>query len=356
MKKKILFAIYSIHGGGAEKRTQKILENLDLTKVEPHLCVFHLTGKETLEKKIPLHDLSTKLRPASFFLTLKLIKLIFKLKPQKIFSILWSVNLVALIAGKLTNTPVAINEANTLSASLKKFSFSYLREKLVTFLYPKALIITTVSKYVKMDLIKNFKLSENKIITIHTGINIKTVEELSKKYDVGNKNHILTCGGLHWRKNHNLLLEALEQLKEYSVIILGTGHLKKPLDVKAKNLGINLVLPGFKENPYPYFKNAAVFVLTSFYEGMPNVLLEAMALKIPVISVDCPGGIREIITDGKTGLIVPQNDKQALANAIQTLMTNPELCQKLTQSAYNNLNNNFTLKKMIKEYEVICDM
>ncbi|MCK5583298.1 MAG: glycosyltransferase, partial [Elusimicrobiales bacterium] len=253
----------------------------------------------------------------------------------------------------LTNTPIVINEANTLSASIKRYYFSSFRKKLICTLYPKSLIITTVSEYVKSDLIRNFKLNKDKIITVHSGINIKAVEKLSKKYNMENKNYILACGGLHWRKNHNLLIEAAEQLKNTPLIILGTGKLKESLAAKAKTLGVNLILPGYLENPYPYFKNAMFFVLTSFYEGFPNVLLDAIALKTPVISVDCPGGIREIINNGETGVIVKRNDKQALANAMQSLTENPDMRKKLAQNAYENLTKKFTLERMVREYEKV---
>ncbi|MBU2530350.1 MAG: glycosyltransferase [Elusimicrobia bacterium] len=353
MKKKILFVIYSIYGGGAEKRTQKIFDNLDRTKFEPHLCVFHLTGKERLQRDIPVYNLSTKLKPASFFLIWKLIKLILVIKPNKIFSVLWSVNLISIIAAKFTNIPIIINEVTTLSSDIKEYSFCFLRKKLVCFLYPKALVVVAVSEFTKSDLIEKFKIKEDKIITIHNGVDVKAIESFSSEYNVEHKNFILACGGLTWLKNHVLLIEAAAQLENTTIIILGVGKLKEQLAAKAKKLGVNLILPGYLDNPYPYFKNAMAFVLTSFYEGFPNILLEAMALKTPVISVDCPSGIREIINNGETGLIVEPNNKEALANAIKKIMANSEMRKELVQNAYSNLNIKFTLKNMVRKYEEV---
>ena len=106
-------------------------------------------------------------------------------------------------------------------------------------------------------------------------------------------------------------------------------------------------------NPFPYFKNAGVVVLTSQYEGFPNVVLEAFACRVPVVAVDCQGGIREIIEDGKNGIIVPQNNKKELSSDRKKLINNENLCKILTENAYKKVKENFTVKKMIEKYENI---
>ncbi len=355
MKKKILFVTYSIHGGGSEKRLQSILRGLNREKFEPHLCVLSPSGREAdvIPPDVRLHRLPAPMRPASLFLTWHLFKLLKELRPDKIFSVLWSVNTIAAAAARLAGIPAILNEATTPSESVKRYSFPALRKRLISFFYRGAADIITVSDYAAADLVKNFAVPAAAITTVHNGIMAAETEKASLEYNPGTTGHILACGGLNWWKNYSLLIKALAGESGRELVILGTGPLEGRLRDEAAKAGVKLSLPGHKENPYPYFRQAAVFVLTSRYEGFPNVLLEAMACGTPVISVDCPGGIREIIEDGKTGLIVPQENPAALRQAITRLLDDPTLAKRLAEQARVKLATEFTFKKMLTAYERI---
>jgi len=110
------------------------------------------------------------------------------------------------------------------------------------------------------------------------------------------------------------------------LMILGEGELCTELEHLAARLGIaeDFALPGFVQNPYPYLKRAAVFVLSSRWEGLPTVLVEALALGTPVVSTDCPSGPREILADGKWGRLVPVGDAGKLAEAILETLRQPK--------------------------------
>ena len=355
MKQKILFVTYAAHGGGAERNLQLILKNLDRRKFEPHLCVFSSTGKEAevIPADVPFYILRTNLRPASIFLAYKLFKLLRELRPQKVFSILWSVNLISLITALTAGIPVIINETSVTSESIKRYSFPAARKKLISLLYKRAEAVIAIADFVKNDLAANFRIPEEKIITVHNGVPVADIEKACLEYKIEPQDYIFSCGSLTWWKNHELLIKAAARLKGIPVVIVGKGPLEGRLLEKAKSAGVELILPGYAENPYPYFRNAAVFVLTSAYEGLGNVILEAMACKVPVITVDCPGGVREIVEDGKTGLLVPQNDPEALEEAIRKLRSDRALAQKLAGNAYAGLVNNFSFDKMLAEYEKI---
>jgi len=350
---KILFVIYSIYGGGAEKQMQYILEYIDRKMFEPHLCVFDLTGKENevVPEEIPVYDLSTNLRPASFFLIFKLMKLIKKIKPHKILSFMWGANLISILAGILTKTEFLISERTFSEVDIKGYFLSKLRKKIVSLLYRKAEKMIAVSYNVKKNLCKYFDIPKRKIRVISNGVDLKKIEKLKSEYEINLQNYLLACGGLHKWKNYDFLIEVMAELKSLSLVILGDGPLKKHLKQKAESLGVNLILPGYINNPYPYFKKAKVFALTSLYEGFPNVVLEAMACGVPVVSVDCPGGVNEIIENGKTGLLVPSGDKKALTSAVIKLLENKNLCKILTENGYRKVKEEFTLDRMIKSYE-----
>jgi glycosyltransferase involved in cell wall biosynthesis len=109
------------------------------------------------------------------------------------------------------------------------------------------------------------------------------------------------------------------------LIILGDGSERPALERLIEERGLqNFVrLPGFVVNPYAYMARAAVFVLSSIHEGLPNVLMEALACGTPVVSTDCPSGPRQILDGGRYGPLVPVGDPEALAEAILTTLNNP---------------------------------
>ncbi len=353
MKKKILFVAYSICGGGSERRLASILRELDREKFEPHLCVFSLTGgeKDALPADVPLHPLPAALRPASLSLIWQLYRLILGLKPDKVFSVLWGVNVIAAAAAKLAGVPAVLNEATTPSESVKRLPLPFLRKKMISFFYRRAERIITVSEFAKADLVNVFGVPAEKITTIHNGVRVAEIGIAAREYDPGATGFVLGCGGLNWWKNYSLAIKALAGGAGPALIILGKGPLKERLQKEAAEAGVELSLPGHKENPYPYFRQAAVLILTSRYEGFPNVLLEAMACGTPVISVDCPGGIREIIEDGVTGLLVPQDDPVALYAAIKRVTGSAAFSGWLAAGARARLKERFLFKRMLASYE-----
>jgi glycosyltransferase involved in cell wall biosynthesis len=140
------------------------------------------------------------------------------------------------------------------------------------------------------------------------------------------------------------------ELPNHDLLILGEGKERTNLEKRAKELKIKLIMPGYIENPYPYFRDAEVFVLTSKYEGLPNVILEAWACGTPVVAVDSPGGVKDLIKNKETGLLVPQNDRKALSQAIKNLITQHQLREKIIKNAKSELSR-YDVKTMVKRYE-----
>ncbi len=163
-----------------------------------------------------------------------------------------------------------------------------------------------------------------------------------------NKLFICAIGRLAEQKGFDILISALAKSKysELHLVLLGEGELYSALQMQAQELGVEgrLHFFGFVEDTSQIFKKAAAFVLSSRWEGFPNVLAEALACGVPVVATNCPGGARTILEDGKYGLLVPPEDSDALAKAIdQTLqepISTPELrraraqefsCEKITK-------------------------
>ena len=136
------------------------------------------------------------------------------------------------------------------------------------------------------------------------------------------------------------------------LIILGEGKEKENLLKLVEKLGLNdrVSFEGFQENPYKYLARSTVFVLSSLYEGFPNVLLEAMALGIPSVATRCPTGPDEIITEGVDGVLIPPADEKAIADAIKKLLLDEDLRKRLSEAGKRRIQD-FAVEKIVKQYE-----
>ena len=152
---------------------------------------------------------------------------------------------------------------------------------------------------------------------------------------------IVSAGRLSWQKNHLLLIEAFGKIAgkypDYRLVIYGDGYLRQTMEDKIArlNLGGRVEMPGFTENIGEAIRNAALFVLSSDFEGMPNALMEAMALGVPCVSTDSDGGgARFLIEDGKNGLLVPKGDVDALARAMDKMLADAQYAESLGREAH----------------------
>ena len=139
---------------------------------------------------------------------------------------------------------------------------------------------------------------------------------------------LVAAGRLHPQKDFPTLLKAFALLRasrDVRLIILGEGEQRSLLERMVRELGLeeSVSLPGFVANPYPYFRSADTFVLSSLYEGMPNVLLQALALGTPVVATRCHSGAQEVLTDTSFGRLVPPGDTKAMAAAMAECLSMP---------------------------------
>lgn len=154
------------------------------------------------------------------------------------------------------------------------------------------------------------------------------------------RKEIVSVGRLEPQKNQKLLITAFAKLAkrhpEYRLVIYGTGSLQKALEQQIREAGLDgcVLLAGTRKNVQDAIRDAALFVMSSDYEGLPNALMEAMALGLPCLATDCtPGGARELIRHGQNGLLVPCGDVNALAAAMEKMITDREMAAILGKNA-----------------------
>jgi glycosyltransferase involved in cell wall biosynthesis len=199
-------------------------------------------------------------------------------------------------------------------------------------LYPWSNQIIGVSQGVAQDLAQITGISPKKIEVIYNPVlNLDIFEKAKNPVDhpfflPGKPPVILGVGRLDPQKDFSNLINAfaiVQKVTPARLVILGSGLLKRSLQALVKDLNLEdkVTFLGFVTNPYPYMINSSVFVLSSIWEGLPTVLIEALALKTPIVSTNCPSGPAEILRQGKYGHLVEPKNSKALANSILKVLS-----------------------------------
>ncbi len=371
---RVLFAIGSMGGGGAERQLIHILRHLDRQRFTPLLYLVHPEGE--LLSQIP-----SDVPVISFWDRHEMPRLNF---PGRIHR--WQVNdfentirqfhidvvydrtfFMTMITGPACwrcGTPRASVVVCEPQRDLQDSSgaFRGIKRWLLKKAYHQASQVVTVSRALRDEVIAFYDLPPEKVMTLYNFVDVERVDRLAAEPAPEwepERFHIVTAGRLHEQKGYPYLLDAVRELvngrNQTSLLlhILGTGHLEEQLraDVRAKRLQWNVCFHGFVENPYPYIRQSHLFCLPSLYEGMPNALLEAMVCRVPVLATDCPTGPREILDDGKFGRLVPPADSAALADAIDHAMKNHEEWQARIAPARLRVEQSFSPQVRIAELE-----
>ncbi|WKT82986.1 MULTISPECIES: glycosyltransferase [unclassified Thermosynechococcus] len=269
-----------------------------------------------------------------------LVRYLRRERPHAMLSAMNHANVVAILARRLAaaRTRLVVSERTTISVEVARARGLAARAvyALVPRLYPKADGIVAVSRDAARDLERFARLPSGTVRAIYNPFDLERIAQLAQEpvphpwLQPGQVPVVVAIGRLTEEKNFTALLQAFAQLrarKEARLLILGEGELREELEQLSHALGLGpdaLQMPGFVANPFAYLARAALFVLSSRWEGLPGVLIEAMACGTPVVSTDCPSGPREILEDGRWGRLVPVGDVAALARAMEEVLSTPK--------------------------------
>lgn len=277
------------------------------------------------------------------------------LQPDVVISHLYRTNILTLLSLLKTEYPVIVTEHNDPKMSPdQKGWWAKLRRPV----YPLAAKVVSVSQGVD----QYFEwLPKSKRTVIDNPLqpikDEKNTISLPKGADP-NKKWVIAMGRLDYQKNFELLLSAFHKLvdkhPDWQLFIFGEGVLRPKLEGLVKNLGLTnqVFLPGVTNNPISILKRSELFVLSSRYEGLPLVLLEALACGLPVVSTDCPSGPKEVIQDGVNGVLVPSEDVSTLATAMDRLMSDEGERKRLAKRALE-VSSRFSLDVITEKWELL---
>lgn len=347
MKQRIAIFLPSLVGGGAEKSMLRLANGLADRGYAVDLVLSQAKGPylPLVSPRVRVVDL----KAARVFFSLPgLVNYLRRERPEALLSSLDYANVIALWARRLSGVPlkVAVNEQNTISitAQHSKQRRQQIIPRLVRWFYPWADCIIGNSQGVAEDLCQITGLPKDQIKVLYNPV---VTPELSQKaqvcpyhpwFEAGQPPVLLAVGRLTAQKDFPTLIEAFALVRETypaRLMILGEGPDRADLEALVKRLQLeeDVSLPGFVDNPYAFMARAALFVLSSRWEGLPTVLIEALSCGVPVIATDCPSGPREILADERYGALVPMQNAPALARRIRMALEGniPQPCPESWQ-------------------------
>lgn len=354
----------SMTWGGAEKMFKRLAIGFSDAGLSVDLVLATASGPNLkgLPATIRVVDLGCHRVLAS---TRPLARYLNKTRPDVLISTIHYANLVAVWARSFLgfSPQLILREANTMSVDAA--GSAEIRDRVIFSLarmfYPRADIVVANSRGAANDLIENVGVPRSMVRVIYNPTFSDEMVPLMREpvlhpwFGDGGPPIVLSAGRLSVQKRFDLLIRAVVAVREHRpirLIILGDGDERDRLESLVRELGGEqfVSLPGFGENPYAYMARADLFVLSSAWEGLPNVLIEALACGLPVVSTDCPNGPREILDTavcgcGHLGTLAPPNDVAALSQAILQ-----ELAVKRDRNALKRYASRFHSDKAVRAY------
>lgn len=353
---RVAFYLRLLYGGGAERVMVNLMRGLIERGLKIDLVLNTVDGPflAQVPSEVRIVDLKA---PRMLAGLPKLISYLRQEQPLALLSALHYTNEIALWAKYLARVPtrVIVSEHNTLSIHAQRRSTDRWSPLLAWLFYPWADEIVAVSQGVAQDLAQVTGLPLKRIQAIYNPIVTPEILEKSKEsldhpwFAPGEPPVVLGVGRLEEQKDFPTLIRAFAQVRQVQparLVILGSGRERSRLNTLVRDLSLedDVDWVGFVSNPYPYIAQAAVFVLSSAWEGFGNVIVEAMTLSTPVVSTNCPSGPSEILDHGKYGWLVPVSNSEAIAQAILNVLSGNS---KLADSAWLD---QFTLETSTQKY------
>lgn len=361
---RLAFYIPNLSVGGAEQVTVDIVNGLAARGHDVELVISHATG-ELLPKvsdQVTVTTLgSTRLPVAGIAAHVPaLARYLCRVEPAAIFPQMTHASVTCLAARRLVDVETAVfptkhcafgesDEVTLKSEALKR---------LATVLFPTADRVVGVSRGVADSLVEKMDLDPDRVDVLHNPVETESIRERARQpvdhewVEDDDVDVVLFVGRLERQKDLETWLRTFARVHEANPhtrgIVAGKGSQREALRSLATELGIEDVvsIPGYVQNPYRFMHEAGTFLLTSRYEGLPTVIIEALACGSPVVATDCPSGPREILDDGEYGRLAAVGDVDGLVDAVTETLADP-----LPAAVLSGRADDFAPDPILDEYE-----
>lgn len=357
--KKIMIVMSAIDVGGAQRFCLNLAMYLSSIDYD-YQVVFLRKGKskelreEFVQHKIKFEELKCESVTSSLP---KLISILHKERPDIILSSVGNVDFITSVARIFTPcSKLLLRKANVIFDNQRRWT-NRLKLKFESLVCTKMIALTNE---MREDYIQ-YGFTLNKSIVINNMIDMNYIKKRCREeheifpwFSMGQGKILIANARMVPEKRYDILIVAFRivrnEFPDTKLIILGDGKLREDIEKKiSPDLRDNVALLGFQNNPYYYLMNSDIFVLTSDYEGFPNVLIEAMACGLPVVSTNSKTGPKEIVKDGFDGYVVPRGDAKALAESIMKLISNDNLTDEFSKNAIGE-SKRYSVEYIAKQY------
>jgi glycosyltransferase involved in cell wall biosynthesis len=343
---RIGFVITELLGGGAERSMLSIIEALDRSRFDPILVLFDRRIDHAPPDGVDIVVLERRGAGAIGRLVSRIRQLVRIARARELdllVSFLIAPNVVAIAAGRLAGVPVVAGERSAprhvLAKSNQALSSHRLWAMLVRLTYPRAAAIVTNTAGARTELIERLGVAPQRIAVIANPIDLDRIRTLSTEpapelERLTGAPLLVHVARFSYAKDHETLLRAfalVRSRRSAHLVLVGDGEDEARVRALSTGLGLDTAVTfvGFTRNPYKYLARAAVSVLTSRFEGLPNGLLESMALGVPIVSTACEYGPIELLRGTGCGVLAPVGDAPAIASAIESVLDDPALRAEL---------------------------
>ncbi len=363
---RILFLITELDTGGAQKALARLLASLNRSRFKPHVaCLYH--GDKTVAQEIralgiPLTDLRMQAKWRADALW-RLYRLLRRQQPAILHTWMFHANLPGRLLGRLAGVPIVITSRRNVNIG------GPARERLLRWTSGLDDAVIAVCELARQAEIERAGAAPHHVATIYNGVDVTAFSRsdpeadarIRDTFDIPADAPLLgAIGRLHPQKDFGTLLAAVAQLRrqvpDAHLLLVGDGELREELVNHARSLGLGdcVTFAGHRTHIPEILAAIDVFTLTSLWEGLPNVILEAMAAGLPVVATRV-GGVPEVVVAGETGLLVPPRDPDALSRAIVTLLRDPALRQTMGRAGQERVRHRFSVEQMVRRTESLYE-
>lgn len=352
--KEIFFILPDLETGGAERIVLTLANHLPREKFKPIIVLMRKEGGylPLVNPDVEIIDLGVQRIRQSLF---PILKLLWKRKPNIVFTGYGEVNAyLALFIKLFPKIKFIARETNVVSEHVKRKEILFFYR-----FYNNYHRIICQSDDMQRDLIENFSIKKDKTVKINNPVDIDFIQQKMKEEGkpaafVEDRKHIVAIGNLSHRKGFDLLLRVFEHLREFPIHlhILGDGRDRENLEKQKLNTNLEKVtFHGRQANPYRFLHHADAFVLSSRYEGFPNVLLEAGACGTYSLANTCPGGIDEIIIPELNGEMMDITQTEQFADTLKSIIYREKTPQLIQETIVSRFSLPIILEKYIDVFE-----